>query len=299
MDFYSIIMDNENAPSLTSRETQPENPDENVSLADENEPTYRYIDDDELQKDFMSGIGLSDTNIPGKIYFYFYSIDAGNNVPFLKIYLNSSASPESVDFFHIELNKDDILAAIKNEGERDLNELFLEEIMENLTTNILQDHEISSNYPKYYKGFIQSAENIIIVFELPSKFSANNFSIFTIDEIMNKGTRVSQSVRQFFYNNNNLLYITTPDFENLEIPQLFYGEDTIKRTLGEYGYFFKLREEAFENSVKYVGFVEDKTYYGGDGGGAEDINKEFDACVINSTKNKEWYFKSGDFFYRL
>lgn len=263
------------------------------------EMSYRYIDDDELQKDYITGVGLSESNIPEKVYFYFYSIILPKkDTHVLKVYLNGGDAEEP-EFHSIEIDKNEILSSYSGDDSADLNDIFVDYCMEKLTTTLLHGHDIVSNYLKYYKGFIsnETASEIMIVFELPSKFSDSNFSPFFIDEILNK-TRASHRVRDFFYKNEKMIYITKENYENYEIPQIFYGDGggNISRKKGEYGYFYSFKDEPFENSAKYIGFVDDKTYYGG-AGAPENINSEFDACVIYSFKTNEWYFKSREFFF--
>lgn len=267
--------------------------------------TYRYIDDDELQKDFMSGIELSTTNIPKKVYFYIYSIDnaggeAADERPFLKVYLSVDATSGKAVFPSVDINSTDVLGG---GNASDLNQMFLDACMEKFTTEILKDHEIATNYREHYKGFIFHNEKVIIVFE--TLLTPEGLFPALIDEIINKkminNTAVDESLPKFFYDNQNCLYITTENFENLEIPQVFYGEDSLVRTAGDYGFFYKLSSAPSETAAtKYVGFVEDRVFYESatstQSPSAADINREFDASVIVDPTVNFWYFKCAQFF---
>lgn len=265
---------------------------------------YHFIDNDDLQKDFMSGAGISTTNIPEKVYFYIYTITKN---AFLKVYLRTGSPVDTTTSTILELPsiniiKDDVLGG-SQESEFDLNEMFLNECMEKFTTEIIKDHEIAINYAKLYKGFIFHDEKIVIVFEIPQNITItnNDLTVTVIDEIINKkkvgNTPIDENIRKFLYDNLNCLYITSDGFENIEIPQVFYGEESIVRTISEYGFFYKLSSVPSETlTKKYVGFTENNIYYVKKQTETSrlsetDIDKEFDAPIIVEPEGIYWYFK--------
>lgn len=271
------------------------------------EPTYVFIDDEELQKDFMSGANLTDTNIPTKVYFYIYNIvEISPEKPFLKVFLSGGgAAAPQLDLPSVDITPGDVLGG--DVGEADLNILFLEECMEKFTTDILKDHEIATNYTEHYKGFVLNDNKIIIVFHLPaSTDAAPDLIPVVIDEIINKkqvgNTPIHENVRKFLYNNLKCLYITTDNFENFEIPQVFYGDTAapLTRTVSDFGFFYKFSSVPSDTmSKKYVGFIENRLFHAKDTNNliASDINKEFEASVLIEPEGKLWYFKSAvDFF---
>lgn len=276
------------------------------------EEKFHFISDDELQKDFMSGANISITNIPTKVYFYIYSIVSPEwseeDYPFLKVYLRTDDNNTILGFPSVDISRYDVLG---NGGEQsDLNEMFLGECMEKFTTEIIKEHEVAINYMKYYKGFIVHNEKIIIVFQLPQILTdvveeSGDLTVAVIDEIINKksvnNVIIDENFRKFLYDNLNCLYIRKENFENFEIPQVFYGEENLVRSVSEYGFFYKLSPVPSETfTKKYVGFIEEKVFYAKKTElTSSDINKEFEASVIVDPEGKFWYFKCIHIFFAI
>jgi len=285
---------------------------------------YHFIDNDELQKDFMSGAGISTTNIPEKVFFYIYTIEKPvEDYPFLKVFLRTGPSSGILELPSVDISKDDVLggqvenftkSSTPQNIENDLNEMFLNECMEKFTTEIIKDHEIATNYKEYYKGFILHDEKIVIVFHLEGSgsgsgteppqnksISDSGLTITVIDEIINKksvnNVPIDDYIRRFLYDNLNCLYITTESFENVEIPQVFYGGETLVRSVSEYGFFYNLSSIPSDTlTKKYVGFIENKMYHAKKNTETAkitqtDINREFDASIIVDPEGINWYFK--------
>jgi hypothetical protein len=65
-----------------------------------------------------------------------------------------------------------------------------------------------------------------------------------MDEIINKkqvlGAAVEPAVQQMFYENPKLLYLTTEDGENIDIPQIVYSKQVApeRNATGEMGFFY-------------------------------------------------------------
>lgn len=285
------------------------NPTQNIKM----DKSYIYIDDDELQKDFISGINLNYKNIPSIVYFYFYNITELNSRPYLKILLDNKIDNENLLFPSIQLNKDDVLTGIETvDIEYDLNDIFLDACINKITTEQIENHEnvIINNL---YKGFITYNNKLFLVFclkneNIKSLSLQENFSVCVIDEILNKQKKIindkiliiDKSVYSFFNDNLYFLYIINENLENLEIPYIFYGKQNIQRTIDEYGFFYKLsKEKTNEYPIEYIAFIEERTYYKNqkiENYNLNEINKEFNFSIIINTEKNLWYFKNKDDF---
>lgn len=277
------------------------NPTQNIKM----DKSYIYIDDDELQKDFISGINLNYKNIPSIVYFYFYNITELNSRPYLKIILDNKN--DKLSFPSIQLKKEDVLSGMKTTS-NDLNDLFLDACINKITTEQIENHENIEIYNSY-KGYITHNNNLFLVFNLYKEnidlFALqDNFFICVIDEIINKHNKtinnnilnIDKFVYSFFYDNLAFLYITNENMENLEIPQVFYGIQNIQRTENEYGFFYSLStEKTHEFSVLYIGFIEEQIYYIKNEN-LNEIDKLINSSIIINTNNNLWYFKNKEMF---
>lgn len=256
-------------------------------------PNYNatYLEtDDELYLDFSKH--FAEHSFDGTVYLYLYQIvrpQLPRRVrPFLKVFL--SRGEAAAQFPHIN---------IPTELSNETPEVFLDRCIEQIAATVIQSHDVVATYKTKYKGFVPLGSEIVLVFEndvAPDFMPDQTQIVATIDEILNKKqileTPVEPIIRQMFYENPKLLYLTTEDGENIDIPQVVYSTQISpeRDADGEMGFFYYFTAAQQKQPIYRFAAQMDEDFFMG--GGTEDEKTDAIGIRLNDVlcyKNRAFF----------